>query len=416
MTDAEYKYDVALSFAGEDREFVESVANRLKSKDIRVFYDKYEQTNLWGKDLYVHLDKIYRIMSRFCVIFISKYYKNKLWTNHERISAQARAFEENIEYILPFKLDDTDIPGIRPTVGYLSKKSISLEQLVDAIFDKVKSSSKDSTELKTTYSKDSIQSANSDIVDYFILYIESDKYSEDSFIFKRNEIVCTERQINITSKLDNKLIELLEKPKERSIDFAKSRWIKVFIENKLIIGLPSSLEKIPGNKHLLRIEITSKKYDSKFWNRSELSEIKKLLKYLLCNKLSDNETSLDNSLTKYIDSCSLRSSVLTYPSLSSSPICPIPPYYSLYLKNNNWIEFCLKAKAGIIERLEFLGLIDSIEKLEINRSESDEIEIHFSGILKLYDENIYNSRLTINEKCDLSSDNVHSFYESLKRE
>jgi TIR domain len=131
----EYEFDVSLSFAGEDRGFVELVAEILKAKNIKVFYDKYEQTNLWGKDLYTHLDDVYRNKSRYCVIFISENYKNKLWTNHERVSAQARAFQDNEEYILPYRLDKTEILGIRPTVGYLSDmdaKSLSL-----AIADKI---------------------------------------------------------------------------------------------------------------------------------------------------------------------------------------------------------------------------------------------------------------------------------------
>ncbi len=59
-----YDYDVALSFAGEDRNFVEQVAQILHQLDLRVFYDRYEEANLWGKDLYVHLDQVYRTKSK----------------------------------------------------------------------------------------------------------------------------------------------------------------------------------------------------------------------------------------------------------------------------------------------------------------------------------------------------------------
>jgi len=96
-----FDFDVALSFAGEDRAYVEKVANYLKEKSIRVFYDKYEKTMLWGKDLYVHLDEVYQKKARYCVMFLSRHYAEKLWTNHERKSAQARAFKkkENIFYL-----------------------------------------------------------------------------------------------------------------------------------------------------------------------------------------------------------------------------------------------------------------------------------------------------------------------------
>src|SRR5258708_24875207 len=85
-------YDVALSFAGEDRGYVEEVAGSLKAMGINVFYDAYERADLWGKNLYTHLSKIYRDDSRYVVMFISEHYAQKVWTNHERESAQARAF------------------------------------------------------------------------------------------------------------------------------------------------------------------------------------------------------------------------------------------------------------------------------------------------------------------------------------
>src|SRR5215475_8969259 len=119
----DFEYDVCLSFAGENRSYVTRVATYLKAKGTRVFYDLYEQTQLWGKDLYAHLDDIYRNKARFCVMFISEAYGRKLWTNHERQSAQARAFRSNREYILPARFDATAIPGIRNTVGYIDLKN-----------------------------------------------------------------------------------------------------------------------------------------------------------------------------------------------------------------------------------------------------------------------------------------------------
>lgn len=133
-----YKYDVALSFAGENREYVEGVATHLKSSGINVFYDLFEQVELWGKDLYTHLDDIYRNKARFCVIFISEFYQRKSWTNHERKSAQARAFQKKEEYILFARFDDTEIPGVRPTVGYISLREFTPEQFAQIVIQKLK--------------------------------------------------------------------------------------------------------------------------------------------------------------------------------------------------------------------------------------------------------------------------------------
>lgn len=130
-------YDVAISFAGEDRDVAKSIASNLLNKGINVFYDEYEQSNLWGKDLYVHLTKIYQDESKFCLMIISDHYAKKQWTNHERKAAQARAFQENIEYILPLKLDDTEIGGVLGTTGYIDYRSMSLERIIELISEKV---------------------------------------------------------------------------------------------------------------------------------------------------------------------------------------------------------------------------------------------------------------------------------------
>lgn len=129
------EYQVALSFAGEDRKYVAQVARHLQEMNLRIFYDDYENVDLWGKDLYVHLDDVYRKKAQYCVVFLSQHYARKLWTNHERESAQARAFQEHTEYVLPVKLDNTEVPGIRPTTGYLGR--LPPKRLAEAIKSKV---------------------------------------------------------------------------------------------------------------------------------------------------------------------------------------------------------------------------------------------------------------------------------------
>lgn len=135
--DKTFDFDVALSFAGEDRGYVEEVANWLKKMDIKVFYDKYETVSLWGKNLYEHLSEIYNKRAKYAVIFISEHYANKLWTDHERKNAQARAFMEKEEYILPARFDNTEITGILPTIGYIDLTKVSPEEFAFMIKEKI---------------------------------------------------------------------------------------------------------------------------------------------------------------------------------------------------------------------------------------------------------------------------------------
>ena len=131
-------YDVSLSFAGEDRQYVESVANVLRARGIRVFYDKFEKTSLWGKNLVDYLASIYRDRSRFVVMFISKHYVQKAWPKHERQHAQERALLASGDYILPVRFDNSEVPGLPNTVAYLNLEGVSPEDLANTIAQKLK--------------------------------------------------------------------------------------------------------------------------------------------------------------------------------------------------------------------------------------------------------------------------------------
>lgn len=133
----EFDYDVALSFAGEDRPVVTQLASALVGEGVRVFYDDYEQAELWGKDLYQHLQGVYRDRAKYCVIFVSGAYAKKLWPRHELKQAQARAFSESREYILPVRLDDTEVPGLNATVGYIDLRNHTVAELNEVILQKL---------------------------------------------------------------------------------------------------------------------------------------------------------------------------------------------------------------------------------------------------------------------------------------
>lgn len=87
------------------------------------FYDNYEKEVLLGKNLYSYLADVYQNRARFAVVFISKAYKKKRWTNHELEYITARKFTQDEEYLLPVKLDETELNEIPLTTGYLQGNS-----------------------------------------------------------------------------------------------------------------------------------------------------------------------------------------------------------------------------------------------------------------------------------------------------
>lgn len=128
---------MCLSFAGEQREYVDQVASFLVSAGVRVFYDRYEAADLWGEDLIAHFDNIYRKCAKFCVMFVSVDYAQKVWTTYERHSAQARAIHSTSAYILPVRFDDTEIPGLLETLGFLNANDLTPEQIAHFVVAKL---------------------------------------------------------------------------------------------------------------------------------------------------------------------------------------------------------------------------------------------------------------------------------------
>ncbi len=108
----------------------------LKRRRVKCFYDFDEQATLVGKNLFTYLDEIYRLKARFCIMFISEHYPLKLWTNHERQSIQARMFESKDDYLIPVRLDDTEVPGVLSTIGYIDGRRLDTSE-VAALIQKI---------------------------------------------------------------------------------------------------------------------------------------------------------------------------------------------------------------------------------------------------------------------------------------
>ena len=135
----DYEYDVAISFAGEDRKVAEDMAMALKNKGVKVFYDDFEKEKMWGKNLIEYFQDIFEEKAKYCIMLLSENYKKKFWTNHERRIAQARAFREKGEYILPIRIDNTKIPGLPETIGYISLANTSIDDIVSLVIRKLSS-------------------------------------------------------------------------------------------------------------------------------------------------------------------------------------------------------------------------------------------------------------------------------------
>lgn len=130
-------FQVALSFAGEQRDYVREVAKTLATKHIAVFYDEFEANALWGKDGAEHFHQIYSRDTQYVVMFISADYVAKAWTRHERRAAISRQMKNDSEYILPVRFDNSEVPGLSDTLQYLTAERFTPAQLAIEIAKKI---------------------------------------------------------------------------------------------------------------------------------------------------------------------------------------------------------------------------------------------------------------------------------------
>ncbi len=133
----ERQWDVALSFAGAQRDYVGQVAEALKARGVRCFYDADEQTELWGRFLADELPAIYGEQAAAVVMFVSAEYAAREWTRLERRAALARAVRERREYVLPARFDDTLLPGLPSDMVTVDLRTRTPQQFAAMIADKL---------------------------------------------------------------------------------------------------------------------------------------------------------------------------------------------------------------------------------------------------------------------------------------
>ena len=136
-TGSGWRWDVALSFAGAQRDYVQEVAQALHARGVRCFYDADEEINLWGKHLAEELPAIYGDQAAAVVMFVSAEYAARDWTRHERRAALARAVRERREYVLPARFDDTSLPGLPPDMVMVDLRTKNPHQFAVMIASKL---------------------------------------------------------------------------------------------------------------------------------------------------------------------------------------------------------------------------------------------------------------------------------------
>ena len=109
LDNGQYEFDIALSFAGENRDLARMIAQQLQDLDCNVFFDEVYEVNYLGKALRKQLTAIFADMSRFVVPLLDANHAEKIWPTFERETFAPRVLDEAV---IPVFLDETVFAGI----------------------------------------------------------------------------------------------------------------------------------------------------------------------------------------------------------------------------------------------------------------------------------------------------------------
>jgi hypothetical protein len=132
-------FDAALSYAGEDGEYVAEVAAELCRRlgPHRVFYDRQYAGQTARPSLDLLLEGLYRQRARLIVLFIGEHYQRKNWTSLELRSVRDRLLRREFEKVMLIRMDDGIVDGILESDGYIDARQNAPERIARFIVERV---------------------------------------------------------------------------------------------------------------------------------------------------------------------------------------------------------------------------------------------------------------------------------------
>ncbi|MDR8407989.1 toll/interleukin-1 receptor domain-containing protein [Nonomuraea sp. 3-1Str] len=133
-------YDLAVSFAGEHRTYVEETVQACKALGLIVFYSHDMGNDWWGKSFIKEQRTVYGSQTRFFVPFLSTEYLAKPIPMDEFSSAMMTAVKQGDGYILPVLIGDVQVPAelLHPHIHYLRAEDHTPDQLAEQLRTKVR--------------------------------------------------------------------------------------------------------------------------------------------------------------------------------------------------------------------------------------------------------------------------------------
>jgi hypothetical protein len=136
----EMNFKVALSFPGENRDYVEKVARELQTRlpSRSVFYDRDFTAQLARPNLDTLLQHIYADNSDLVVVFLSEDYEKKEWCGLEWRAIRELLKRKEDNSIMFMRFDHASVPGALTLDGYVDLADYSPSEAAALILERVR--------------------------------------------------------------------------------------------------------------------------------------------------------------------------------------------------------------------------------------------------------------------------------------
>ncbi|MCP5134876.1 MAG: TIR domain-containing protein [Gammaproteobacteria bacterium] len=133
------RFKIALSFPGEYRDFVKQIATRLADQVGRdqVLYDEYYEAEFARPDLDTYLQRLYHDESELIAVFLCADYERKDWCGLEWRAIRDLIKKRQVSTVMPLRFDNTEIPGLFSTDGYVWIGGRSPQEIADLILQRL---------------------------------------------------------------------------------------------------------------------------------------------------------------------------------------------------------------------------------------------------------------------------------------
>ena len=134
-----HQFDVALSFPGEIRDYIEPIVAELERciGPNTYFYDENYVSQLARPALDVLLQDIYRNRSLLVVVFLCTDYQSKEWCGVEFRAIREMFMEGQADRIMFIRMDNGQVDGVFKTDGFIDARQRSPEEVAGYIHERV---------------------------------------------------------------------------------------------------------------------------------------------------------------------------------------------------------------------------------------------------------------------------------------